>query len=313
VAPTSSTTRKAARLAQKGKGRRVRFQGGTIFPLVVAIVLVLGVGLIAYARASRPEASASPPQPGIDHWHAAYGFQICSDEPDLVFSGNLEERDANGVFVNREFNNTGVHSHDDGVIHWHPYTQRAAGNRAKLGIFWENYGLDISDTEMTLPLDRMVYQATGEPLPDDFEWEHVEDGETECAPGEEGSLRVVVWDSANDSGSSNTYTANFDDIRMADGAVVVVAFVPDDVDVVMPSWAADLERLGAADTAQATQGSAPDTAADSTGVEGTEPDGTDPDDTADVAAQSDSGDTTEPASGTTGPSESSVPATTSGD
>jgi hypothetical protein len=312
VAPTSSTTRKAARLAQKGKGKRVRFQGGTIFPLVVAIVLVLGLGLIAYARASRPEASASPPQPGIDHWHAAYGFQICSDQPELVFTGNLEERDANGVFVDRDFNNTGVHSHDDGVIHWHPYTQRAAGNRAKLGIFWDNYGLELSDDEMTLPVDRMVYQATGAPLPDDFRYETVEDGETECGD-EAGNLRVVVWDDADDPGSGNTFTANFDDIPMQDGSVVVVAFVPDDVDVVMPTWAADLERLGAADTAQATQGSAPEIAVDTTGMDGTEPDGTEPDGTDGVSAQSESGDTSEPASATTGPVESSAPATTSGD
>ena len=55
MAPSSSTTKKAARLAQKGKGRRVRFQGGTLFPLVVAIVLVVGLGLVVYARASRPE------------------------------------------------------------------------------------------------------------------------------------------------------------------------------------------------------------------------------------------------------------------
>jgi hypothetical protein len=312
VAPTSSTTRKAARLAQKGKGKRVRFQGGTIFPLVVAIVLVLGVALIAYARASQPEASASPPQPGIDHWHAAYGFQICTDEPELVFTGNLEERDANGVFVNREFNNTGVHSHDDGVIHWHPYTQRAAGNRADLGIFWDNYGLEISDDEMTLPVEGMVYQAAGAPLPDDYQYGHVEDGETKCGD-ETGDLRVVVWDDANDSGSSNTYTANFGDIPMQDGAVVVVAFVPDDVDIVMPSWAADLERLGAADTSQATQGSAPDTAVDGTGVDGTETADTEVDGTEAVSAQSQSGGTTEPVSAATGPPESGVPATTSGD
>ena len=60
----------------KGKGKRVRFQGGTLFPLVVALVLVIGLGLIVYARASQPAADASAPQPGIDHWHGAYGFYM---------------------------------------------------------------------------------------------------------------------------------------------------------------------------------------------------------------------------------------------
>ena len=152
MAPSSSSTRKAARLAQKGKGKRVRFQGGTIFPLVVAIVLVLGVALVTYARASRPKSDASPPQPGLDHWHAAYGFQLCSDEPNIVFAGALEEMTSSGQYADRNFANTGVHSHDDGVVHWHPYTQKAAGNRAKLSIFFDNYGLDISDTTLRLPV-----------------------------------------------------------------------------------------------------------------------------------------------------------------
>ena len=115
---SSSSTRKAARLAQKGKGKRVRFQGGTLFPLVVTAILVLGLGTIVYARQSQPEADASPPTIN-DHWHVAYGFQLCDDFKTLT--GNLEEIDANGQLISDAFRRTGVHSHDDGVIHWHPF------------------------------------------------------------------------------------------------------------------------------------------------------------------------------------------------
>ena len=76
MATSSSSTKKAARLAQKGKGQKVRFQGGTLFPLVVALVVVLGTALVIYARQSRPAADASAPTID-DHWHHTYGFLIC--------------------------------------------------------------------------------------------------------------------------------------------------------------------------------------------------------------------------------------------
>ena len=46
----TSSAKKIARLAEKGKGKKVRFQGGSVFPTVVLAVLILGAVLIAYAR-----------------------------------------------------------------------------------------------------------------------------------------------------------------------------------------------------------------------------------------------------------------------
>ena len=54
----SSSTKRAARLAQRGKGQKVRFQGGTLFPIIVAIVVITGMALVVYARQSRPAADA---------------------------------------------------------------------------------------------------------------------------------------------------------------------------------------------------------------------------------------------------------------
>ena len=51
---SSSSTKKAAKLAQKGKGKKVRFQGGTLFPMIVLAILVVGLGTIVYARATVP-------------------------------------------------------------------------------------------------------------------------------------------------------------------------------------------------------------------------------------------------------------------
>jgi hypothetical protein len=234
VAPSSSSTKKAAKLANKGKGKKVRFQGGTLFPLIVAIVVVVGVGTIVYARQTIPDADSSPPTVN-DHWHAAYGFYLCDTWEQLT--GNLEETDAAGQLISRRFLQTGIHSHDDGVMHWHPNTSRATGKNATLGVFLGAYGVELDNDSLKFPDDQLGGK------------EYIE-GETKCGT-EDGELQVVVWDSYSDTDDGTTYIANFDKIRIKnDGMVFSIAFVPRDTDVQMPPWAADLPALGAADVNQ---------------------------------------------------------------
>jgi len=234
---SSSSTKKAARLAQKGKGKKVRFQGGTLFPLVVMGVLVLGLALIVYARVSRPAADASPPTID-DHWHAAYGFDLCDAEGQQQLAGAKEEADANGIPISREYLRYGVHSHEDGVIHWHPTTSAAVGSNAKLGVFLDVYGVELDDESLRFPEDQLGGK------------EYIE-GETTCGD-EDGELAVVVWDNFSDEGAGTVYTANFDNIRMTTNSMVfVIAFLPasdDPRDVQKPPWAAQLPELGAIDT-----------------------------------------------------------------
>ena len=236
---SSSSTRRAARLAQKGKGKRIRFQGGTFFPLIIMIILVLGLGTIVYARQSQPAVDSTPPT-SEDHWHAAYGFSLC-DEPEFVqLAGAKEERDANGSLISSAFLRTGVHSHDDGVVHWHAYTSAAVGKRAKLGVFTEVYDVELTDDTLRFPEDQ-----GGK--------EYVE-GETDCN-GEPGELKVIVWDNYQDTGPGTTYVSNFDDIPFdRDGLVYAIAFQPKDFELTMPPWAADLPALGAVDQGAAEPG-----------------------------------------------------------
>ena len=254
MAPSSSSTKKAARLAQKGKGKKVRFQGGTLFPLIVAIVMVLGLGTIVYARQSVPADDSSPPTTN-DHWHAAYGFYLCDTWQQLA--GNLEEANTPG---SQRFARTGVHSHDDGVIHWHPFTSSAVGKRAKLGVFLDVYDVELDNDSLKFPDDQLGGK------------EYIE-GETKCGT-EDAELQVVVWDSFTDTDDGTTYIANFDNIPIKnDGMVFAIAFVPRDTDVPMPPWAAELVALGAADQGQTRPD---DTVVPgvTTGTDGTVTDGT---------------------------------------
>lgn len=234
---SSSSTKKAARLAQKGKGKRVRFQGGTLFPMIVLAILVAGLGVIVYARSSVPAADASPPTIE-DHWHMAYAFSLCDQPGEFVtLSGALESPGDPGF---NDYNRTGVHSHDDGVIHWHAFTSASVGKRADLGLFLDNYGVELSDDTLRFPEGQN---------PNGLQ-EYVE-GETECPDGEDGELSVTVWQSPEDTGDGDTYISNFGDIKMSKNSLVLtIAFQPRGTDIQMPPWSSQLEELGAIDMGQ---------------------------------------------------------------
>ena len=157
--------------------------------------------------------------------------------PGQQLAGDLEETDASGQLISTRFLQTGIHSHDDGVMHWHPNTSRAVGKNAKLGVFLDVYGVELDNDSLKFPDNQLGGQ------------EFIE-GETKCGT-EDGELQVVVWDSYSDTDDGTTYIANFDNIPIRnDGMVFAIAFVPRDTDVQMPPWAADLPTLGAADVNQ---------------------------------------------------------------
>ncbi|MEM1333231.1 MAG: hypothetical protein AAGG08_07195 [Actinomycetota bacterium] len=251
MATSSSSTKKAARLAQKGKGKRVRFQGGTLFPLAVAIVVVLGLGLVVYARQSRPAADATAPRVD-DHWHHVYGFYLCDTWVQLA--GDAEEQDASGRPLNLDFARTGIHSHDDGLIHWHPFSSAAVGRRAQLSVFLDVYEVEISNDTLRFP-ERQFGQLPPN-APEDGVYES---GETTCeitdedgdTSTEDASLYAVVWDNFSDTDDGTTFIAGVEDIAInMDGMVVSIVFAPDDVEPGMPPWAPEFEERAANDLTQ---------------------------------------------------------------
>lgn len=226
------STRAAARVTT----RRTSTRGvPSIFVVVVAAVVAVGLATIGYARATLPDVSVSGPQIN-DHWHAAYGFYLCDEW--FMLSGDLEETDAQGVLTDQAYLRTGVHSHDDGVIHWHPFTSRAVGSRATLGVFLENYGVELTDTTLAIPpeqRDDAVFVS----------------GETLCGD-EPGELSLLVWDGFTDTGPGVRYIANMTEVPVTNDAMVFsIVFAPRGTDVGMPPWSSELPRLGVVDVSTA--------------------------------------------------------------
>lgn len=235
MAPSSSAN-KVAKLAAKGKGKKVRFASGGVFPLVVVGVVILGLLGVVYARQSLPPDGSGSPAPG-EHWHAAFAVRVCDRwEPKLV--GNAEETEidpatGNERFTNRDFEETGIHSHNDGVMHWHPSGTKAAGNRAKLGVFLDVYDIELTDDSVTFPTAQggVTYSTD----------------DTTC-DGKPTELKVTVWDNFDKPGESRDIIEDFRNIRITrNGMVMVVAIVPVGEKVPFPGFACGLAELGASD------------------------------------------------------------------
>jgi hypothetical protein len=189
-----------------------------------------------YGRQTLPTADDSPPTIN-DHWHAAYGFNICGEWYQLA--GDLEDRNSQGQYIYTNFLRTGIHSHDDGVIHWHPNTSRATGKNAVLGVFLESYEVELTDDSLKFPAQNVL----------GFTDEYIE-GETQC-DGEDATLSVKAWDSFTDTDAGQRYIANMDRVHLdQDGMVFGIYFGPDDMDQSMPPWAQQLPQLGAIDSGQ---------------------------------------------------------------
>ncbi len=227
-------------MAQKGRGKKIRFQGGTLFPTVLAVVTVLGLALIWYSRASIDSKAPGPRASNGDHWHVAYGFYACDATDGAAgYLGNL----TGNIETSSKYAATGVHSHDDGVIHWHPFTAAASGRNAKLKVFLDNYDISLSDDKLEFPEGQ-------------FGGKVYEEGTTKCkdADGDEvdGVLKLFVWPDSSNPSDFRLLTSNMDDLHITDnGMAVALAFVPADVESVPePPTAAQLPELGAVDSGQ---------------------------------------------------------------
>ena len=208
----------------------------------------MGLALIVYGRQTLPAANASPPTIN-DHWHVAYGFYLCDGWVQL--NGDLEERDSQNRFTNTNFVRSAIHSHDDGVIHWHPNNSRAVGKNAVLGVFLDTYEVELDNDSLSFPSS-----GSFGPNPNHLDQaptvdllEFVE-GETQCN-GEDAEVSVRAWGSFTDTDGGTKYIANMDKIHIDNNSMVIgIYFTADDEPQVMPPWAQQLPQLGAADSGQ---------------------------------------------------------------
>lgn len=143
----ASSSKKVARAASTGGGRTSRGSRPWSWYMAMTAVVLIGSVILVTSRNERQAASnplkSEKPRPADksrnfagDHWHAAYGIYICDQ-----FIPNIQS----------DKDPSGIHTHNDGIVHIHPFTRAVSGRKATFGVFADTVGLKVSKTSIQAP------------------------------------------------------------------------------------------------------------------------------------------------------------------
>lgn len=223
----ASSNKKVARAAKAGGGRaRAAGERNVLFPAALAAVVILGTLLVVYAREDRQATALEAPRAFEDHWHSAYGIYICDE-----FLPDLPEFTAP--------QNGGNHTHGDGLIHVHPFSNARAGQNATLVNWFRDAGAMLGGG------DQLSDDRLGVPGGDTYV-----EGEDSC-DGVEGDpiVQVAVWDAAiravEGEEPDRIVTEDFGSIRFeADGMAYTIAYAPEGAELPPPPTLEGLAGVG---------------------------------------------------------------------
>jgi hypothetical protein len=192
-ASSSKKVARAARAAGKpGGGRNLGW------PLAIGAIVVVGVLIIVISRGKTGD--VVPPAIG-DHWHAAYAVYDCGE-----FLPNLSDQVAD---------ETGLHTHGDGLMHMHPFGTRYTGEGANIENWGLTVGLEVSDTSYKAgTVERENGDSCGEELG-------------------ESIVQLKVWDSPNDE-EGRLIESDFGEYAPQEFSMWVLAFVPEGTEIPKP-------------------------------------------------------------------------------
>ncbi len=137
----ASNTKKVNRAAATGGGRTAGKRAPVGWYSALFVVVVLGVMGVFFASSDLNNAKnagdVTPPAVNKDHWHVAYGFNLCGK-----WAAPLKDGPAGDT--------TGIHTHEDGLAHVHPFVSSVAGKNATFGKLMDDTDTTVSATAINL-------------------------------------------------------------------------------------------------------------------------------------------------------------------
>lgn len=146
----------------------------------------------------------------VDHWHAAYGIYDCDRYLDPIDGSELPDPD-------------GIHTHADGLIHIHPFTDRASGANATLQRFTDAVGIKLGDGYLDAAA-RNVSRRNGD----------------RCPNGRKGTVRVLLFGGATHSEPVEVRKPRT--LPLERDQVIAIVFAPDDQLIGPPPSMSELDQ-----------------------------------------------------------------------
>ncbi len=184
----------------KAKARK----GSLGFTVLVTAIVVLGVAGIALSRGGSGGGVSDDTPPTLqDHWHTAYGVNICGTvQPNMPQPARL----------------LGIHTHADGLIHIEPNVTLSAldrGANATLARYVESEpGFKLTATEVQVPGGQLM-----------------KNGDL-CDGKDAGKVTIRQWLNVA-SDEYKDYT-NPKDVKITDGGAITIAFLPEGREISKP-------------------------------------------------------------------------------
>jgi len=192
-------------------------QGRSWFLPVMVAITVLGAVAVGALALSRESVRGERPEALTDHWHAAYGINVCGEWQDFILNTNDPE---------------GIHTHSDGVIHIHPFRTSASGANATVDAFFRATGGELDDDGYT-PGPGIVGDVVDE---------------SAGCNGEPATWQLAYWDNAllaeNGAEPDTIISTDLADFRFrGDIAAITFALLPEGEEIPAPPTIPQLSNL----------------------------------------------------------------------
>ena len=145
------------------------------------------------------------------HWHSAYGIYKCDTYLGKTVNGKYVA-EIDGTLLP---DSAGIHAHDDGLIHIHPFLKRASGKKAQLNFFLDSVNTTISSKRISYP------STSGKT--ETFDVDKMTCGKDKKKP----EISVYLWRDIKNPGRVERYTSDFGRIPLVkDGAYAFAITAP---------------------------------------------------------------------------------------